>query len=161
MGIGVHDNARGDVSIRVTSDVPIVAERPMYFLYQGVWSGGHNVIGSTQPNYEWFFAEGCTRPGFHTWLCLQNPGEEEAHVTIDYLCGDGANISRKMTVGARSRATVAVHGDAMGIGVHDNARGDVSIRVTSDVPIVAERPMYFLYGGEIPGGHNTLGYPLQ
>jgi hypothetical protein len=49
----------------------------------------------------------------------------------------------------------------MGIGVHDNARGDVSIRVTSDVPIVAERPMYFLYGGEIPGGHNTLGYPLQ
>jgi hypothetical protein len=55
---------------------------------------------------------------------------------------------------------VAVHQDAWGIGAHDNAHGDVSINVSSDKPIVAERPVYFLYNGAWPGGHNTLGYPM-
>ncbi len=36
-----------DVSIQITSGAPIVAERPMYFNYQGKWSGGHDVIGFT------------------------------------------------------------------------------------------------------------------
>jgi hypothetical protein len=160
LGIGAHDNAHGDVSIKVSSSEPIVAERPMYFNYNGVWDGGHNVVGSTQPHKQWVFAEGCTRPAFNTWLCLQNPGDTPAKVRLDYLCGDGANIGRELTVSPRSRATVAVHSDALGIGVHDNARGDVSIRVTSDVPIMAERPMYFLYNGSIAGGHNTEGYPI-
>ena len=63
-----------DFSFHVGADVPIVAERPMYFLYNGAWSGGHDVLGAAAPQAEWYFAEGCTRPGFDTWLCLQNPG---------------------------------------------------------------------------------------
>ncbi len=161
LGIGVHDNAHGDVSIRVSSDRPIVAERPMYFNYCGVWEGGSNVMGSPQPHEKWVFAEGCTRPGFNTWLCLQNPGDGAARVTLEYLCGDGTSARRDLTVKPRSRATVAVHGDALGIGVHDNAHGDVSIRISSDVPIMAERPTYFLYGGVIPGGDDTAGHPLE
>ncbi|MGQ9475724.1 MAG: DUF5719 family protein [Actinomycetota bacterium] len=158
-GIGVQDNGRGDVSIRVTADRPIVAERPMYFNYAGVWDGGHDAMGAAQPSREWYFAEGCTRPGFHTYLCLQNPGDEPAEVTLDYLCGDGTNVTRQVTVKARSRYTVAVHGELEGIGVQDNGRGDVSIRVTADRPIVAERPMYFSFNG-LAGGHNTMGFPL-
>jgi hypothetical protein len=80
---------------------------------------------------------------------------------LDYLCGDGANVHKELTVSARSRATVAVHQDGLGIGVHDNAHGDVSIKVTSDQPIMAERPVYFLYNGSIAGGHNTEGYPVD
>ncbi|NPV58086.1 MAG: hypothetical protein HPY75_00320 [Actinobacteria bacterium] len=160
-GIGVHDNAHGDVSIKVSSDRPVVAERPMYFNYNGAWDGGSNVMGAAAPSQEWYFAEGCTRPGFHTWLCLQNPGDAPAKVTLDYLCGDGNNVRKELTVKARSRATVAVHGDGLGIGVHDNAHGDVSIKVSSDVPIMAERPVYFQYNGSIVGGHNTEGYPLD
>jgi hypothetical protein len=160
-GIGVHDSEHGDVSIKVTSSEPIVAERPIYFNYSGIWDGGHNVMGAEAPSAEWYFAEGCTRSGFHTWLCLQNPGDTPAKVQLDYLCGDGANVHKELTISARSRATVAVHGDALGIGVHDNAHGDVSIKVTSDVPIMAERPVYFLYGGSIAGGHNTEGHPLD
>ena len=34
-----------DVSTEVLSDKPVVAERPMYFNYNGVWSGGHDVVG--------------------------------------------------------------------------------------------------------------------
>jgi hypothetical protein len=159
-GIGVHDNPHGDVAIKIGSDQPIVAERPMYFNYSGAWPGGHNVVGSPVPQTGWFFAEGCTRPAFQTWLCLQNPGDTAAKVTLDYLCGDGANVRKQLTVAPRSRATVAVHQDAWGIGTHDNAHGDVSINVSSNQPIVAERPVYFIYNGYIPGGHNTLGYPI-
>jgi len=34
-----------NVSIKVVADAPIVAERPMYFNYQGAWTGGHDVVG--------------------------------------------------------------------------------------------------------------------
>jgi hypothetical protein len=158
-GIGVHNNEHGDVSIKVTSSEPIVAERPMYFNYNGVWDGGHNVMGAEAPSPEWYFAEGCTRSGFNTWLCLQNPGDEPAQVRLDYLCGDGKNEYRELTIEPRSRYTVAVHGKGLGIGVHDNNHGDVSIKVTSDQPIVAERPMYFNYFGFMKGGHNVVGSP--
>ncbi len=62
-----------DVSLKVTSDRGIVAERPMYFDYQGKWTGGHDVLGANAPSKSWYFAEGTTRAGFDQWLCLQNP----------------------------------------------------------------------------------------
>jgi len=156
-GIGEHDSAHGDVSIQVTSSQPIVAERPMYFNYNGAWPGGSNVMGAASAQTQWYFAEGCTRPGFHTWLCLQNPTGSDAQVTIDYLCGDGARVSREVTVNKRSRYTLPVHDSASGIGVHDGPHGDVSMQVTSSQPIVAERPMYFNYNGTIAGGSNVMG----
>ncbi len=145
----------------MTSDLPIVAERPVYFLYNRAWPGGSNIIGSTSTHRIWVFAEGCTRPGYQTWLCLQNPNDAPTRVFIDYLCGDGNNVRREVVVGAFSRSSIPVHGWDVGIGVHDNQHGDVSIKVTSDLPIVAERPMYF--GGSTPGGHsaNGFGYDVQ
>ncbi len=157
LGIGIWDSRRGDVSIKVTSNQPIVAERPMYFNYAGAWAGGHDAMGATAAQAEWLFAEGCTRPGFNTWLCLQNPGAADAAVTIDYYCGDGSNVQRTLTVPARRRSTVPVHDAALGIGAWDSARGDVSIKVTSSQPIVAERPMYFNYAGAWAGGHDAMG----
>ncbi len=73
------------------------------------------------------------------------------------MCGDGNNLTRRARVRARSRFTVAVHREEMGIGVHDGPRGDVSVKVESDLPIVAERPVYFLFNGSIAGGTNTMG----
>jgi hypothetical protein len=52
VGVGV------DSSITVESNQPVVAERPMYFNYNGVWPGGHDVVGATAPKTSWFFAEG-------------------------------------------------------------------------------------------------------
>ena len=104
-----------DFSFSVKADVPIVAERPMYFLYNGAWSGGHDVMGAAAPLTEWYFAEGCTRPGFDTWLCLQNPGATPASVDIDYYCGDGSTVTRTgIAVPARSRLTVPVHDPTLG-----------------------------------------------
>ena len=148
LGVGRHDGARGDFSIKVESGngVPVVAERPMYFSYRPSWTGGHDVVGAEEPALTWLFAEGCTRHGFETYLCISNPGESDAALDITYSCGDGQVVVKPgVTVRARSRLTVAVHDDALGIGRHDNAHGDVGIKVESrnGVPVVAERPMYF------------------
>ena len=46
----------------------------MYFNYNGVWTGGSDVVGATYPSKTFYFAEGTTRPGFDAYLCIQNPG---------------------------------------------------------------------------------------
>jgi hypothetical protein len=44
--VNVNDDAGAnqDISAEVSSDQPIIVERPMYFDYQG-WTGGHDVVG--------------------------------------------------------------------------------------------------------------------
>jgi len=139
-----------DVSMRVTSDVPIVAERPVYFLYQGMWDGGHNVMGAAQPETEWYFAEGCTRTGFNQWICLQNPNQEATTAKIVYVMEDGGRIEREYGLAPRSRFTVNVNNDVA-------RQHDVSTHISSGLPIVAERPMYFLYNSSIDEGSNAMG----
>ncbi|HEY5493441.1 MAG TPA: hypothetical protein VIK15_02520, partial [Candidatus Anoxymicrobiaceae bacterium] len=45
--LGEADDAAHDFSARVesTNGAGIIAERPMYFNYNGVWTGGHDVVG--------------------------------------------------------------------------------------------------------------------
>ncbi|NPV60241.1 MAG: S8 family serine peptidase [Actinobacteria bacterium] len=143
-----------DVSLRVTSDRAVVAERPMYFNYRGSIPGGHNVMGAPSPGTTWYFAEGTTRSGFEEWLTLGNPGDEDATVTVEYLlgAGQGDNLVEEWVVPARSRATINVN---LAVGPDK----DVSLRVTSDRAVVAERPMYFAYGPEgWKGGSCGMGY---
>jgi len=142
-----------DISLAVEASQDIVAERPMYFRYHSNVTGGHDVMGAEAPRTEWFFAEGCSRDGFDTWLCLQNPGEEAALYDIYYYCGDGTVQERKdLTLGPHSRFTIPAHEAGLGLGRSNDARGDFSIAVKSvnGVPIVAERPMYFRYHSTFP-----------
>lgn len=139
-----------DVSARVSADQLIVAERPMYFNYNGVYTGGHVAMGTLAPGRVWYFAEGTTRGGFEEWLTLQNPGAQAANVAITYMFGDGSTQQQLLTVGAATRATVSVNA---AIGPDK----DVSVKVESpDQAIVAERPMYFDYTGKT-GGHDAVG----
>ena len=162
VSVGADVPPERDVSVKVSAPDLIVAERPMYFTYGGAWSGGHDIAGIGAPGVEWYFAEGCSRPGFDTYLCLQNPNETAAILDISYFCADGQVVKKEgVRVEARSRLTVPAHEDALGVGRHDGARGDFSIKVESanGVPVVAERPMYFSYGGAITGGHDAAGAP--
>ncbi|MGQ9475528.1 MAG: CAP domain-containing protein [Actinomycetota bacterium] len=138
-----------DVSTQVTSDLPIVAERAMYFSYAGR-DGGHVSIGAPAPSNSWFFAEGYTGGTFDTWILLQNPNESGTAVTLSFMRPDGRVVTRQVNVPARRRYTV--HVDEIP-GLEST---DVSTQVTSDLPIVAERAMYFSYTGRL-GGHNTIG----
>ena len=162
LGTGRSNGPGGDVSIRVrsTNGVGVVAERPVYFDYRPYLTGGHDVVGAAAPAEEWYFAEGCTRPGFDTYLCLANPAGMEAEVDVSYYCGDGSREERRgIKVAPRSRLTIPAHEPENGVGRHDNARGDISIRVASanGVPVVAERPVYFSYRPFWTGGHDVMG----
>ncbi|MEW6554174.1 MAG: YCF48-related protein [Actinomycetota bacterium] len=146
-----------DVSVMLICYQDFLAERPMYFDYSGMgphsWTGGHCVAGATAFARTWFFAEGYTGTGFEDWICIQNPGNLPAEVTITYFTESGDPIVCKQpTIAAFSRFTAYVNGP-------DNAGPGrtVSAMVTSDAPVICERPMYFSYGPGWTGGHCVMG----
>jgi uncharacterized protein YkwD len=139
----------GSFSTDIESDIPVLAERAMYFRYEGR-SGGSDSIGAIQPSTTWFFAEGYTGDSFDTWVLLQNPNDSEASVTLSFMRPDGGVITRQANIPARRRYSVHVD-EVPGL-----ESSDVSTQVASNIPIVAERAMYFNYGGK-DGGHDSIG----
>ncbi len=156
--LGTGDDAAHDfsASLQATNNQPIVAERPMYFNYQGSWTGGHDIIGADMPALSYDFAEGTCRPGFDPYIAVANPSASDAKVKITYSLGDGRTKTQDLTVPAHSRRTVHPP-DILGTG--DNPAHDFSAKVesTNGRPIIAERPMYFDYMGWT-GGSCVLGY---
>ncbi len=146
-------------SLIVASSQPVVAERPMYFSYDGMgdwgWRGGHCVTGATRPAHEYYLAEGTTRPGFEEWLTLQNPAAQAITVWAEYQLGPGQGgpISKSYVVPGDGRITVFVANEV-------GPDKDVSIHLTSESPFLAERPIYFWYsyrGATWSGGHCVIG----
>ncbi|MDD5448406.1 MAG: DUF5719 family protein, partial [Actinomycetota bacterium] len=156
VNVNLAVGANQDVSTKVESSQPIVAERPMYFAYGGTWTGGHDVVGAASPAKTFYFAEGTCRPNFDPYICIQNPADEKAEVSITYMLGNGATHPQEVEVGAHSRYTIRVI-DVLGTG--DDSDHDFSAKVesTNGVGIIAERPMYFNYHGTWTGGHDVMG----
>ncbi len=133
-----------DVSTKVTSDVPVIAERAVY------WGGrvdGHDCAGVTIPSERWYLAEGCTGGDFETYILVQNPGGEEAKVKITYQGAAGPIPGPELTLQARSRQTVNAASTCPGLW-------DVSTLVEADKPVICERAMYW-HGKD--GGHDSAG----
>ncbi len=144
--------ANKNVSVAITADDPIVAERPMYFNYKNKWTGGHDVMGASSPQKTFYFAEGYTGAGaFDEWLCLANPNTKATTAHVTYMFTDGTTQNQDVGIGSTSRSTVDVNA---AVGANKN----VSVAITADDPIVAERPMYFNYKNKWTGGHNVMGY---
>ncbi len=144
-----------DVSVKLSSSSEFLAERPMYFSYGGAWSGGSCVIGAPGPALDWFFAEGCTLPGFQEYICLQNPGDYASTVELTYLTQEQGKLGPKpLVLPAHSRVTVLVNEDA-GPGLQLSCQ----VHVVSGPRVVAERPIYFDFGGR-DGGHDVVGHSL-
>jgi hypothetical protein len=147
-----------DVSMHISSDMAIVAERPMYFNYgpgQQNWNGGSDVIGANATAHDCEFAEGATWSGFQEYLSIQNPNSSDISVTITYMLGTGANKVQTVPVKAMSRVTVDVNAFV-------GSNQDVSASVTCNDPMMVERPMYFNYQGSgthlnWTGGHDVIG----
>jgi Tol biopolymer transport system component len=145
-----------DASVHLSSESYFLAERPMYFDYQGLgswgWTGGHCVIGANSPASDWFFAEGYTGAGFEEWLCIQNPNTADAQVSITYYLEGGTLIVKPpIPVPGGTRFTVAVN-------MHAGTDLNISAKVHSIEPIIVERPMYFNFRDIYPGGHDVLGF---
>jgi len=127
-----------EVSVKVESSQPLVTERPVYFAIDESCDGGHNTLGVTSANNQWYFAEGYTGEGFKEWLALQNPNGTDATVTITYMYRGGGTKTTTRVIPANSRETIDVNADA-------GTNKEMAIMVASTQPIVAERPEYFSY----------------
>ncbi len=130
-----------DASIKVDSDVPVVPERSMYTTWTPAGTSeklrreGSNSIGTTTPANTYYLAEGSTEWGFTTYVLVQNPNDTPATVTLAYDTSNGPMGDRPFVLPAKSRKTVRLNDLHPGL--------DLSTRVSADVPIVAERSMYW------------------
>jgi len=149
--VNVELGTEKDNSVYLSSASDFIAERPMYFNYNGAWDGGHVVPGANNSANTWVFADGYTGDNFNEWLCLQNPGTDTANVDITYYPTSGTPSTKPWTVPPNSRLTINVNDDA-------GSNLEISTKVSSDKPIIAERPMYFAYRGAWTGGHDVMGF---
>ncbi|MEW6555052.1 MAG: IPT/TIG domain-containing protein [Actinomycetota bacterium] len=153
--VNVEAGAGKEVSVKLESDGMVLAERPIYFDYQGKWDGGHDVIGAAEPSASWYFAEGYTGSGFDEYICVLNPADTDAALTFRFQTEqEGEKLREGYTVPARSRRTFAVN-QVLGAGYES------SLAVESSQPVVVERPMYFEYTSTAAqhweGGHCVMG----
>lgn len=145
-----------DASIMVRADVPVIPERAMY---RNGRREGHSSIGTTTPAKDYYLAEGTTGYGFTTYVLVQNPQAVANTVTVVYMTDTGPVAQPSLTMPANSRKTLRVNDVLPG--------RDVSVRVSGDLPLIAERAMYWDAGrGEachdsigMSGPHSTFQLP--
>jgi len=145
---------RAAVAAVVTSSAPTSVERVMTF-----GAGGYGATGNTgtaDAATSWLFAEGSTANGFETYLTVLNPGPRSAAVTAVLRDTAGRVIgARTIVVGSARRGTIRLNGVARA--------SSLATTVTSDAPVVVERPLYFgppnggRTGGSIVFGRNGPG----
>lgn len=133
------------VGAKIEADRPIVAERAVY---KDKGKAGTDSMGATTLSKNWYMAEGITRGGFDTWVLLLNPNDVVANATLTFMAEDGSPVTRKYVLQPRSRVSVYVNPEL------PNAR--VATQVESDLPIVAERSVYFPEG---QGAHGSMAAP--
>ncbi len=132
-----------DVSTRVDSDYPVVCERAVY------WNNrieGHDSVGVTSPAKQWFLAEGSTS-GFETWVLIQNPGDTAAAAKLVFMTPRGAIEGPTVNLAPGTRKSVSV-------GQFVAGEASVSTKVTSNVPVICERAVYW---NNRQGGHDSIG----
>ena len=114
----------------------------------------------SQISTTWYFAEGYVSSNFSEFLTLENPNSQVAYVHVTYLTqpfgqAPKAPFTLTYTVNPSTRYTVGINNQP---GIVQNDQ--ISLVVNSDVPIVAERPMYFKYTQLMPnpnGGTDVVG----
>lgn len=134
-----------DLSMTVSSDVPIAASRSMYWAAPG-GRAGHETHGLAAPALETVLPEGCTAFGFDTWLLLYNPGDAAAAAAVYALAEGGERRLGEVEVPGRTRVTMKVN---------DYCEGQFSLRVAADAAICCERATYW---GDRRGGTTSTGY---
>jgi hypothetical protein len=148
----IHANAipeltNTDFSTVFTSDVPIVAERSMY--WGPGWTGGTNTVGATSPSWRWFFAEGAAQPGFDTFYTVLNPHPTAVTFAVTYFIEGQGPYAKLYTVPATSRFTIWLTAE---VGYAGSVGADFQVW---DGTLVVERSTY--WGAGWVEGANSVG----
>lgn len=141
-----------EVSTRVVSDAPVIAERAMYFNCRNQFCGGSASAGIPRPEPKWYFAEGYTGGSFESYVLVQNPQPNPVDIKFTFMLPGGKTIERTAQAGPSSRMTLML--DSVP-GLEDTEVSTM-VECTSGDGIIAERSCYFDYGGR-DGGHNAPG----
>jgi hypothetical protein len=134
-------------STMLVSNNPICVERTVYWSNGIETVGGFSSPGTTSKSTSWYFPNGSTGDNHHTYLLLQNPNNSVAIVDVVYTLDDKRVITRVHELPAHSRYTIYTNNS----GQVGNDQ-DFSIKVLSNLPIIAEKTIYFLNEG-----YNTFG----
>jgi kumamolisin len=138
--------------------VPIVAERPMYFNFGNRIYSGSDVMGATDANQtSFYFPLGDTRTNgstqiYNTFITMLNPSTTTtANITATYYANGQVIGTQTKALAPMQRGTLT-----------PPANKQMAMKVTSDIGIVAERPLYFQdnipnAGGQISGAATTVG----
>src|SRR5205823_5030444 len=139
------------VSAWLTAWNPFVAERSLYFTSADGTRGGTDVMGTPELKTAWYFAEGSTGPGFGETLTVLNPNPAATQTAVTYYPAGGQPKTVTHTVPPMSRQVIPVNEPS-----EAGSWQAVGVRVTADLPILAERAMTFGYGAVV-GAHNVVG----
>ena len=112
-----------------------------------VWYTKATAVGPSGPSETWYLAEGCTNGGFESWVLVQNPNNNEANVSLTYMTPSGPVTGPSAKLPANSRKTFCIS-DAV------PNQWEVSTKVTSDKPVIAERSVYW---GNRKEGTDSIG----
>jgi hypothetical protein len=150
--MSVPELAAQNFGVKITSTVPVVAERAMYFgLGPTGFIGGTASIGAPGLSTSWLFAEGAAAPGFHTFYLLMNPNPFPITVARKFFLENSTVLDGAITVEAGSRKTVYLN-DQMG------HIGGAAAQFTSASQFIAERSIYWGAGTWVEGT-NVIGSP--
>ncbi len=141
------------VSAEVTSDNPIVADRLMYFHYNGN-SGSTDVVGTPAAQSIYAFAEGYTANSFTEFLTLQNPTNTVETVAVTLFTANSLVLQQQLTLAAHSRSTLNINNVLNPIQPNSVS---MVVQLIGSGQIVAERPEYFNWQGD-PGGTDVIGF---
>src|SRR5581483_463243 len=130
-------------STEITSDLPIVAERSMYF---DNGQGGHGTLAASQARHVWYLAEGQTRGGDDSWLLVQNPNDSAVNLKVTFYLEEGDPIVQRYTVGPRARFSLYANSVLPST--------TFGAKIEADDVVVVERAVY-LAGGR--GGFDSMG----
>ncbi len=126
---------RTSVSIVADASRPVLVERTLTFSGNGYGLTARDAAPGAATS--WLFAEGSTRAPFQTFLTVLNPQGHTARVTASFFGVNGRRLGGKtLMLAPRSRATLLIN------TIVPNTSNVASV-VTSDRPVVVERPEYF------------------
>lgn len=116
-----------EVATVLTSNVPVVVERPLYQSSPNLGSApsGSVIFGRNSGGFSWAFPTGSTANGDHTSLYLFNPGVKAAAVKLSFYTPTGGVVSQTRTLAPNSDTVIDVN------GVDGVAAGPIGITLKS------------------------------
>jgi hypothetical protein len=152
-------NTSFSTQILCDNNVPVIAERAMYWNTNGViFSEGHNTAGVNAEALQWAFAEG--KEGRHendipyfSFFLVSNASGSPLNLRATFVREDGTGIVKTFTVDPQSRFTIPT-GSYPEL---QHQRFSAFLESTNNLPFVAERAVY--WGEGLYAGHASVGTP--